>query len=284
MPDKIIPSNSVNSVSLQGRKRTQEEIDDATEQAHYEDMENERLKEEEEEKRQVAADSMVKWFFENFEDPQNETPYDNEDGDYVYIWGGPFDANEVISDAFSGEYPEEWIEYAVGEVEGDGTHEWAPLAAGDFYEHPEPNDLDTSSNQKLSVDAVLRNRIFERLDELESKLASLPTTPSSIGHNLPPDDIGLPPYDDFAKDELQEAIGETRLELAKDEPNSEPLTKAETRFRKFGVAVLAWLGRKADLAVDEGIKATVKVTAWAGIGAFLLGLADDLLAFLQLVL
>src|SRR6516164_4356205 len=44
-----------------------------------------------------ATTKMVDWFFANFEDPAESTPYD---GGYVYIWGGPYDAREELNEAF----------------------------------------------------------------------------------------------------------------------------------------------------------------------------------------
>jgi len=46
----------------------------------------------------TAVDLMVQWFFQNFEDPVQCTPW--EDGEYVFIWGGPFDACSEIDSAF----------------------------------------------------------------------------------------------------------------------------------------------------------------------------------------
>ena len=46
----------------------------------------------------TAVDLMARWFFQNFEDPVQCTPW--EDGEYVFIWGGPFDARDEIDSAF----------------------------------------------------------------------------------------------------------------------------------------------------------------------------------------
>lgn len=42
------------------------------------------------------------------------------------------------------------------------------------------------------------------------------------------------------------------------------------------MAILKWLGRKADLAVDEGIKAGVAVAKWSAVAALAGGLASDI--------
>jgi hypothetical protein len=79
---------------------------------------------------EAAVDAMVEWFFDNFEDPVHATPWE---GDYVYIWGGPYDANEELEDAFGDKLEEQFgeklrvrvIAEAVDRIEEDGF-EWAP--------------------------------------------------------------------------------------------------------------------------------------------------------------
>jgi hypothetical protein len=47
---------------------------------------------------QVLA--MREWFFARYEDPQNQTPYDSEEGQYIFIWGGPYDPRNELTDRF----------------------------------------------------------------------------------------------------------------------------------------------------------------------------------------
>jgi len=77
---------------------------------------------------------MVKWFFENFEDPAEETPFESAEGGYQYIWGGPYDANEELQDAFCPEVGDPTFDAvekacmaAAEKVEEDGW-EWAPAS------------------------------------------------------------------------------------------------------------------------------------------------------------
>jgi hypothetical protein len=82
---------------------------------------------------EAAVEAMVKWFWENFEDPVENTPWDSEEGGYQYIWGGPCDAREELEDAFMeeparvfmNEAIERAIAEAVNEVEQEG-YEWVP--------------------------------------------------------------------------------------------------------------------------------------------------------------
>ena len=70
----------------------------------------------------AAVETMVEWFQANFEDPAEGTPFD--EGEYVFIWGGPYDAREELECAFS-TAPEHVIKMAVERIEEDGW-EWAP--------------------------------------------------------------------------------------------------------------------------------------------------------------
>src|ERR1700728_3830981 len=46
-----------------------------------------------------AVDLITEWFLQNFERPEDSTPRD--DGDWVYIWGGPYEHRDVTEDLFS---------------------------------------------------------------------------------------------------------------------------------------------------------------------------------------
>jgi hypothetical protein len=73
----------------------------------------------------AAIDLMVRWFFANFEDPAESTPRD--DGDWVWIWGGPYYARDEIEYAFGDVASEQLIDEATTKIEADGF-ECAPNA------------------------------------------------------------------------------------------------------------------------------------------------------------
>jgi hypothetical protein len=50
--------------------------------------------------RERQKEYMHHWFHRNFEDPVQETPYNSQEGGYLYIWGGPYDAREQLYDEF----------------------------------------------------------------------------------------------------------------------------------------------------------------------------------------
>lgn len=241
------------SIPEQSPERTS--LDHEEERHYWESLEDDERKahERRERARRAAIKVMEEWFYKHFEDPQNEMPRDHDDGDCVYPWGGPFDATNVITERFDSEYEEGWIGAVVEEIERGGTVEWAPTEYGDYYEHPEPDDVVANASAE----------IIARLDTLEAALAELKVRPSNIGHNIPPEDIGLPPYDERDAAELRTAISHTRSELAAPAPNPVVLQRLSDRFDRLRVAVGKWLAEKADLIVDETIKSSIQAGSWA---------------------
>ena len=269
---------------LMAREWTDEERRraDEEEEAHYWASVDDERREAEEKKaaEETAVELMVTWFHEQFEDPQIQTPRDNESDSYLYPWGGPFGASDVLYSTFGEEHDEELILAATKQIESDGTVEWTPTSSGDYYEHPDddPEEI-TAQVGKLTASAL------ERLDALEAIVASLPSMPSQLGHNYPPDAIGVPPYSDEDREAAGAAIADARAELAGSSPDPIALASLARRFDGWGAKIAAWLGRKADLAVDEAIKNSIRAVTWTqAAGAFaataeiLLHLAKHLLA------
>jgi hypothetical protein len=85
-----------------------------------------------------AVDVIKEWFLSNFEDPAQSTP--RNDGEFQYIWGGPYDARDEIGNAFSESVPEQIIEAAIRAVEAEGIDDWAPHSnrpQPDYDEQPD---------------------------------------------------------------------------------------------------------------------------------------------------
>jgi hypothetical protein len=60
---------------------------------------------------------MKEWFFSKYEDPVNNCPYESRGGGYQYIWGGPYDAEEVLKEKFENMVSEKAIEKLISELE-----------------------------------------------------------------------------------------------------------------------------------------------------------------------
>jgi len=228
-------------------------------------------------KKQVAY--MTSWFRHHYEDPSNETPRD--EGEFIYVWGGPYDASDVIQGEFGQLLPFERMEEAIREVQSDGTLDWAPsryhpgrAAADDaaMDERPEETAVEQALAEILrrlrrgeeiryGTDEERRDRqaILDRLDGIGDRLAALQAQSPGIGHN------GGPPVDDEGTETATSvraaiaAVGEIRQELAKPEPGAEVVVVAASRLARFG----KWMGERVKKAqerfVENGILAAV---AW----------------------
>ena len=50
----------------------------------------------------LKKEIMGHWFHSNYENPAERTPFESSEGGYIYIWGGPYDAEEVLREEFEG--------------------------------------------------------------------------------------------------------------------------------------------------------------------------------------
>lgn len=75
---------------------------------------------------------MRTWFATRFWDPANDTPYSSEEGGYLFIHGGPYDAGEELRERFGHLCSDCEIQSVIDELESDGVIEWAPV-------HTEPD-------------------------------------------------------------------------------------------------------------------------------------------------
>ncbi|WP_316181357.1 MULTISPECIES: hypothetical protein [unclassified Bradyrhizobium] len=214
------------------------------------------------------------WFRRNFEDPSIETPRD--EGEFVYIWGGPYDAHEQLWEEFGSLVPEHRIHEVADEiVNEDGIYDWAPgpdhpsnrEREKEWYsglQDDEPSagseDLEEILNRLQAgvrptygdgYEQEQRRIVIERLDALRAALDASTPAHGGIGHNRPPPDEDSP--QGTAIGEIKDAERELRDELAKDTPDALQIANATSRLR----TALGWLGKKLDKGVDAIITVAV---------------------------
>jgi hypothetical protein len=73
---------------------------------------------------------MRTWFFERYEDPVHSTPYDSEEGGFVYIHGGPYHALEELDAEFCGTVPRNVVQELAAELD-DEAWEWSGIPKHD---------------------------------------------------------------------------------------------------------------------------------------------------------
>jgi hypothetical protein len=91
-----------------------------------------------------AVEAVKNWFLQNFEDPVHSTPHDSSEGGYLYIWGGPYEASDVLDAFYSGQTSPELIEAVLGELESESL-EWVPNSGRrqppeDWIDHDSTDD------------------------------------------------------------------------------------------------------------------------------------------------
>lgn len=208
-----------------------------------------------------AAELIKDWFFANFEDPAHSTPHDSGEGGYQYIWGGPYEADDVIANVFADVASDEIIQAAIEAVESEGF-EWAP--AGHRVLPPDEEKEDEELYQEGLDAAALHAQMLERIDELERALESV--RPPGIGHNHPPEPLEDQP---LAADDYQailDAISVVRSQPT--EPSAMPLeaVEAATALRKVGTKISDYLDaftiEMMKAAGAETGKWMVRLPAW----------------------
>jgi hypothetical protein len=125
----------------------------------------------------LQQEAMQRWFETRYWDPANDTPYNSEEGGYLFIHGGPYAAEDELYGRFGDLLSDEVIRAVVDDIESDGIEEWAPI-------HTEP-DYDSEFEYQGTVrgDSFL---LFERrVEDVEALAnASVSTELEPLLHNM----------------------------------------------------------------------------------------------------
>lgn len=215
--------------------------------------------------REQIKEAIEEWFYANFENPVENTPFESAEGGYQYIWGGPYDAREEIENHFVN-LPEDLIEEVVSELEREAV-EWA-LSTNRIFDEDPRDDPELTSYEELQL----------RLDDLERAVARVEPHSSLIGSNHPPENIGVPPYADEDKAEIQKAI--EALRKPEDEIAKEPVKAVEAAaiLKSRGEKLQQFFARHGDKFVESFASQLGKRAADSLAVAFWLKLAGALIA------
>lgn len=116
----------------------------------------------------IQLEVMRTWFYSNYEDPVERTPYESAEGGYIYIWGGPYDPEEELQDEFDGLISDKVIEELARELR-DISWEWT--------RHPDYDDID--------------DYFFESIAQTTEHHESFNEAINNVEHLLTPDTIDL---------------------------------------------------------------------------------------------
>ncbi len=105
-------------------------------------------------------EAMRQWFLSRFWDPANDTPYNGREGGYLYIHGGPYEAEDELYGMFGGLFDDEIVRAVIDDVESDGIYEWAPM-------HTQP-DYDDYFAFEVESEDLPYQQFIQRLSEIDS--------------------------------------------------------------------------------------------------------------------
>lgn len=81
---------------------------------------------------QIAA--ICQWFFNNYCDPNENLPFNSQEGGFIWIYGGPYQADEVIEDFFTSYASEHAIKESIALIQGEDILDWSGRPIDDnFY-------------------------------------------------------------------------------------------------------------------------------------------------------
>jgi hypothetical protein len=190
-------------------------------------------------------------------------PYE---GEYIYIWGGPYDTRDIIENIFADTASEELIDAAVEELQREGDV-WVPSSSG----RQPPDDYEVA----VEPDAKeLHEEMQRRIGALGNALKRTPELPVGMGHNRPPEPLDLEPLDANDRTELSSAL--KVLEAQPIAPSdggkaaTEALAKLETKLQKVG----KWLAQQGRVFTEEAVKEAGKQFGKWAPAAFWLMLMD----------
>lgn len=99
-----------------------------------------------------------------------------------------------------------------------------------------------------------RNELTSQLDQLEATFQITDVGLPPRNHNHPPELIEDPLLSSAEYKSVMQAITELRSEIRDQQPDSANIVKQASTLHKAAIAVMKWIARKADLAVDQAIK------------------------------
>jgi len=74
---------------------------------------------------EAQLEVMEFWFRERYEDPVHGLPHESAEGGYIFVNGGPYDANDVLGEEFGASVREGLIHSLVQKLETECI-DWTP--------------------------------------------------------------------------------------------------------------------------------------------------------------
>lgn len=110
---------------------------------------------------QVAA--MRAWFLGRYENPANQTPYSSDEGDYVFVNGGPYDPADVVQARFGDVVEFEVMDGLIKDLWSEVGTKWAPIEHEGF-------DYDEALSMQVVDRTDPMRMLSDRLSQIEGVL------------------------------------------------------------------------------------------------------------------
>jgi hypothetical protein len=76
--------------------------------------------------KKLAYEFLEAWFLQHYADPEESCPYESREGGYQWIWGGPYDAEEELSDEWGGVFTEAFLAQVAEDLcEAHNCYAWS---------------------------------------------------------------------------------------------------------------------------------------------------------------
>ncbi len=181
------------------------------------------------------------WFFDNFEDPVHHDMHISAEGGYQYIWGGPYDASEILYEAFEEVLSEEIIKAAINDIESDGTYNWTVAST---------RVLPPEEDPQIPFDEMQKY-----ISELESALAEIRNAPAGIGHNKPPEPLEQTPLTVIDIQNINININILKEQKPYEIENKEQVSGAFNSLKEISSKLGEYFADKGKIFIDEAVKA-----------------------------
>lgn len=104
---------------------------------------------------------IKKWFYENYEDPAENCPYD--DGEYIYIYGGPYSADDIIHDEFDGVFPKTPINEVIEELNNECI-DWSAIPSDDWFNNEYISPYQNYKDQLVQIKEILNITVTQEIE------------------------------------------------------------------------------------------------------------------------
>jgi hypothetical protein len=106
----------------------------------------------------IQLEAMRAWFYGHYQNPVEETPYDSEEGGYIFMYGGPFDPKEELSSRFSNLVSDDIIQRLADEL-GDEAWQWEG--------RPGPGDYDEYAVESIEPPSRINARFIDNIAKIK---------------------------------------------------------------------------------------------------------------------